>query len=143
LPEDEAVRAVNHATDKERKKKKNVEKVEKKTWECVKLQHGKPLQGSDEEVVDDDDDDDNDVDEDDEEDDIPWNEVARDDEGSSSQPLTLAHVPPSPTPTPTLQGEDAHAKATDVGCDTHRLVLCRWGVPNDSVLKRWSWGRGP
>jgi hypothetical protein len=90
LPEDEVVRAANRATDEAAcKKKKDAEKAKKEAQEHAKLQRGKRWQGSDEEAEEDDDDD---VDEE-EEDDIPWDELAHDDEGSSSQLSASAQVP--------------------------------------------------
>jgi hypothetical protein len=65
----------------------------------VKLQHGKCQQRSDEEVELEDDDY-NDDDEEEEEDNIPWDELARDDEGLSSQLTAPAQVPPGSTPAP-------------------------------------------
>jgi hypothetical protein len=46
------------------------------------------------------DDDYNDDDEEEEEDNIPWDELARDDEGLSSQLTAPAQVPPGSTPAP-------------------------------------------
>jgi hypothetical protein len=79
----------------------------------------KALAGIDEEVVEDDDGDDDGIDEEEEEDDdIPWDELARDVQGSSLQPSTSTQVLPSPTLTSTLQGEDAGTEAMNMEQDT-------------------------
>jgi hypothetical protein len=61
--------------------------------------------------------DDDDINEE-EQDDISWDELARDDEGSSSQLSASAQAPPGPTPTPAQLGEDARTEATDANSDT-------------------------
>jgi hypothetical protein len=81
------VRAKNRSADEACKKKKDVEKVKKEVGERAKLQCGKRWQGSDEELEEDDNDDDVN---DEEEDDIPWDELARNDEGSSTLPSASA-----------------------------------------------------
>jgi hypothetical protein len=89
---------------------------------------------------DDDDGDDGDGDEE-EEDDIPWDELARDDEGSSSQSSMSAQVPPALRP-PRRSRVDACMEATDADRDTLLGAAVQVGVPNSNVPKRWSWGEG-
>jgi hypothetical protein len=91
LPENEVVRVENHGADEAHKKKKHAEKLKKEVGERAKLQCGEHRQGSDEDLEYDGNNDN--VDEE-EEDDIPWDELARDDEGSSMLPSASAQVPP-------------------------------------------------
>jgi hypothetical protein len=118
------VRVENHGADEARKKKKDVEKVKKEVGERAKLQCGERRQGSDEDLEDDDNDDNIN---DEEEDDIPWDELARNDEGSSTLPSASAQNPPGPMPAPTQQWEDARTEAMNVDRDTPLGAPCRWG----------------
>jgi hypothetical protein len=78
---------VNRA-DNEACKKKDVEKAKKEAREHAKLQRGKRRQGSDKEQSEDDDDDDDKEEEEEEGDDIPWDELAHDDDVGPSPPAT-------------------------------------------------------
>jgi hypothetical protein len=98
-------------------------------------------QGLDEEAVKDDDDDDDDVVEE-EEDDIPWDDLARDHKGSSSQPSMLARVPPSPTLASTQQGEDARTEVMDAGRDTLLGAPMQAGGPKQQRVEEAELGSG-
>jgi hypothetical protein len=102
LSKDEATQATNRAANEARKKKKDAEKAKKEVRERTKLQRRKRQQGSDEEAMEDDDDDYDADEEEDEWDNIPWDELAHnDDAGTSLQPSALALGPFGPTPAPT------------------------------------------
>jgi hypothetical protein len=131
----------NYATDEARKMKKDAKKAKKEVWVLMKLQRGKRRQGSDEEVEEEDDDDD----EEEEGDDIPWDELAHDDEGSSSQPTALAQVPPDPTPTLAQEGADVRIEATRADCHTPVGAPAQVESSNGSApeMRSWGWGVQP
>jgi hypothetical protein len=72
----------------------------------------------------------------------PWDELARNNEGSSSQPSTSWQVPPSPTPAPMPQGEDARMEVMDAGRNTPLRAPLQAGGPKRQRAEEAELGSG-
>jgi hypothetical protein len=112
LPEDEAVRVMNHAYDEVRKKKKDAEKEKKKARARVELQRGKCQQGSPEVVEEEDDDDEGG---DDSDSSVLWDELVGKDEGLFPCPTTPGPMLHDPLPASVQVRDEARREPADAG----------------------------